>query len=528
MQPWRVYGDEPGGATASTSHASGVPPSFWPAQYSTSAGARADASADAAAASGGAGSRGGGAGAWSVSQGVRLQPVYSLPASATLSEDEDGEAERRAGPVTQQGGAGESAPTPARNVSSSAPGSRKASATIPEIASDAALAELRCRIREDSLALRQARGNALRGVGNLSGLTRVFAQFVAETDEQWQHLGSLRKELEELSVTLTTLQAKRHQTSAEAEEEERRVLDARRLRSSLRKGLHDAQKRVDGAGHRSRAALQQLHKLLNQAAQFVAAEEEGPASGPPGALEPDAGTPGGGCTDFEDNWSDRYSVADEAMGAPPQPLGPLGQLAAWARSVLSMRIVVGLGEVSFTLSPGPRRRRKRGARPRPPRPALREILEASDAASDEGGPADASVTPVPTPHAAPPLPPPASTSVVEGLPSPRLSPRMGSHGQHLSVQEMSRRLAAQHSRALEGGVRPALKLGDIKASGPSGATNRFKNLVNQASLVPTPTRAAPPPPQQQHGQARDGGWPHGGSPSWPVTPLSPQNSAERV
>ncbi len=128
---------------------------------------------------------------------------------------------------------------------------------------------------------------------------------MAETDEQWQHLGALRKELEEVQVTLSTLSSKRSQMSVEAEDEERRIGDARRLRSSLRKGLHDAQKRVDGAGHRSRAALRQLQRLLQQASTFVAVEEE-VANG--GAPPPDCDAPPAP-PDADDCFSDRRVCA---------------------------------------------------------------------------------------------------------------------------------------------------------------------------------------------------------------------------
>jgi hypothetical protein len=223
-----------------------------------------------------------------------------------------------------------------------------------------------------------------------------------------------------VQVALSTLSEKRSQLSTEVEDEERRIGDARRLRSSLRKGLHDAQKRVDGAGHRSRGALRQLQRLLSQASTFVAVEEEvanGGAAPPDGDAQP-------ALPDVDDCMSDRhaarplhcaalrththaqmavsfgvctlltplvltharhrarrprrYSVAED-MASPSGGGGLVGQLLTWARSVLSVRFMLSLSEVSLTLSPGPRRRRKRAPRPaRPPRAALHEIAEAPD------------------------------------------------------------------------------------------------------------------------------------------------------
>ena len=404
-------------------------------------------------------------------------------------------------------------------------------------------------------------------------------QFVAETEEQAQHLAALRKELEELSVTLSSLHVKRHQTAAEAEEEERRVLDARRLRSQLKKGLHDAQKRVDGAGHRSRAALQQLQKLLAQAAQFVSSEEEAAGGLPlPADADPSdllvtssavSGVPRGSLPistagDFDDSMScvsDRYSVADDAMMVPAQPPGLVGQLLTWARGVLSIRFVLSLSEISLTVSPGPRRRRKRGLRTHRLRgPPLHEISEAPDA-GDEGGGVNSPVA------SATPEDPSGSFAQQPALRGSSLhapsSPTRGmataasaaaqaaaavasvgtsssaaaggsapgvSHAAVGSVHELSMRLAAR-AAATTGGLggtpdfgnlRPsAFKSGaalssSVPAGQGGGGPNRFNRLVNMAqqdkpgggagvgqsssaARLPSlqPARAAPQPPQGQ-------------------------------
>ena len=412
-------------------------------------------------------------------------------------------------------------------------------------------------------------------------LRALAPQFVAETEEQWQHLAALRKELEELSVTLSALHVKRHQTAAEAEEEERRVLDARRLRSQLKKGLHDAQKRVDGAGHRSRAALQQLHKLLGQASQFVSSEEEVANGGMPlpadadpsdlvvtsSALGGGGGLPRGGqgpgsAGDFDDSMScvsDRYSVADDAMRVPSQPTGLVGQLLTWARGVLSIRFVLSLSEVSLTVSPGPRRRRKRGIRgsQRLRGPPLHEISEAPDV-GDEGGVAAASpeetgsLTQQPALRAsslhAPGSPTravataaSAAAQAVAAVASVGANSSGGapsgsgvSHAAVGSVHELSMRLAAR-AAAASGGLGGASEFGTLRpsafksgaalsssvpAGGQGSGPNRFNRLVNMAQQekqpgggggggsgqsasaargVPSlqPARAAPQPPQGQ-------------------------------
>jgi hypothetical protein len=405
-------------------------------------------------------------------------------------------------------------------------------------------------------------------------------QFVAETEEQWQHLAALRKELEELSVTLSALHVKRHQTAAEAEEEERRVLDARRLRSQLKKGLHDAQKRVDGAGHRSRAALQQLHKLLGQASQFVSAEEEVANGGMPlpadadpsdlmvtsaalagGGLLPRGGQGPGSAGDFDDSMScisDRYSVADDAMRVPSQPTGLVGQLLTWARGVLSIRFVLSLSEVSLTVSPGPRRRRKRGMRgtQRLRGPPLHEISEAPDVGDEGGGAQLAASTEEPgsltqqpalrasslhapgSPTLAVATAASAAAQAVAAVASVGTSTGgaasgsgAASHAAVGSVHELSMRLAARAAAATGGLGSASAEFGTLRPSafksgaglsssvpvgGQGSGPNRFNRLVNMAQEkqpgggggqsatagrgVPTlqPARAAPqPPPGQQ-------------------------------
>lgn len=448
---------------------------------------------------------------------------------------------------------------------------------------------------------------------------RRSCQFVAETDEQWQHLAALRKELEELSVTLATLQVKRQQTCAEAEEEERRVLDARRLRSQLKKGLHDAQKRVDGAGHRSRAALQQLQKLLVQATQFVSTEEEAAYGGPLAMSGQDAdpelstlaaamvlangaggvgrsstavGTSGSGTPDFDDSMScisDRYSVADEAMMVPRQPPGLLGQLLSWARGVLSIRCVVSLSEVSLTVSPGARRRRKRGTRARPRGPPLHEISEAPDPGDETIGLGDDTAAPsLPSLavsnvalRAAPPQfasPSPSRTvaataasaaaQAVAAAASVRggaVSASDASNAAVASVQELSMRLAGCKAGASlpdfgANNSRPSVfKPGSPPTGGMSvqGAANRFNLLVSAAqektpgfgpglghaarAASLQPARTAPQPPSQQHSQGGMAGAPTDRRSTdrrahpqaeWPLTPfgqgVSPQSSQERL
>lgn len=358
-----------------------------------------------------------------------------------------------------------------------------------------------------------------------------------ETQEQQQHVSALRKELEDLHLTLNTLSAQRMQAGSEVEEEERRISDARRLRSSLRKGLHDAQKRVDGMGHRSRAALRQLQRLLGQASQFVAVEEESANGGPPLPHGDAPGTP----PDAEDCMSDRYSVVDQET-APAAPQGPLDQLFSWARSVLSIRFALSFSEVSLTLSPGPRRRRKRHTRPRAPRSALREIMEMPDLGDDEGVEPGSPLEELP-PDAAPPvpplqLPPAGAASATDGdkPPPPRSSMTMTGS----SVHELSKRLA---QREKDGG-RPGAAGAAARqptVGGPSDS-NRFARLVSiagqnaAAAQQPAfmPARAAPPPPPQRGAltpqprqqQSRDRG--DAAAVSWPLTPLSPQNSAERL
>ena len=367
-------------------------------------------------------------------------------------------------------------------------------------------------------------------------------------------MSALRKELEELHATLNALSAQRLQAGAEAEEEERRISDARRLRSSLRKGLHDAQKRVDGMGHRSRAALRQLQRLLGQASQFVASEEEAANGGPPPPNGDAPSTP----PDAEDNMSDRYSVVDQ--DAPPAaPAGPLDQLFSWARSVLSIRFALSFSEVSLTLSPGPRRRRKRPARPRAPRSVLREIMEMPDL-PDMGEQDTEGLTPEPgsplaelPADAAPPqvqqLQLPPAVAAAAAAPPPQLAPppppRMSaSLTQGASVHELSKRLA---QRVQDGGVRPGA-VGGVRREGPAvpaaagggSDSNRFARLVSLAGASAAaaqqpacmPARAAPPPPQRtaqtppprtaQQGRAA------AAAVSWPLTPLSPQNSDERL
>ena len=372
-------------------------------------------------------------------------------------------------------------------------------------------------------------------------------------------MSALRKELEELHATLNALSAQRLQAGAEAEEEERRISDARRLRSSLRKGLHDAQKRVDGMGHRSRAALRQLQRLLGQASQFVASEEEAANGGPPPPNGDAPSTP----PDAEDCMSDRYSVVDQ--DAPPAaPAGPLDQLFSWARSVLSIRFALSFSEVSLTLSPGPRRRRKRPARPRAPRSVLREIMEMPDpdlpdlGENDTEGPTPepgspleelpADVVPAPQQQRQQVVPP--AVAAAAAAPPPQLAPpppppRMSaSLTQGASVHELSKRLA---QRVQDGGTRPGTAGGTRRegpavpaAAGGGSDSNRFARLGSLAGASAAaaqqpafmPARAAPPPPQRtaqtppprtaQQGRAA------AAAVSWPLTPLSPQNSDERL
>jgi hypothetical protein len=342
----------------------GVPPVFWPPLFAA-ADAKPDAasgawrdgghcSAELVAAHAGAqwgGAQGGGGGGGGRFVNGR-NGAYASTSPVSRSEDGDGDrsdAGRDAGPSSDGGGGAlsrreENGHRGARGAGLLALGNggdASCNGTIPEIASDAALAELQARIREDCMALRQVRrgGRAADAQARAAALatppalsspsaarkTRLRArpracphtrtppsppipprpQFRAETDEQWAHLGALRSELEDVQVALSTLSEKRTQLSAEAEDEERRIGDARRLRSSLRKGLHDAQKRVDGAGHRSRGALRQLQRLLAQASTFVAVEEEvanGGAAPPDGDAQP-------ALPDVEDCMSDRHALA---------------------------------------------------------------------------------------------------------------------------------------------------------------------------------------------------------------------------
>ena len=74
--------------------------------------------------------------------------------------------------------------------------------------------------------------------------------------------------------------------------------------------------------------------------------------------------------------SDRYSVAGDPAKPPPR-LGLLDSVLTWARGVLKIRCVFSLSEISLTLQPGGRRRRraKRAPRQKGRAPTLREILE---------------------------------------------------------------------------------------------------------------------------------------------------------
>jgi hypothetical protein len=378
--------------------------------------------------------------------------------------------------------------------------------------------------------------------------------------------------------------------------------------------LHDAQKRVDGAGHRSRAALQQLQKLLLQATQFVSTEEEAAYGGPLAMSGQDAdpelstlaaamvlasgggavgrggnavGTSGSGTPDFDDSMScisDRYSVADEAMMVPRQPPGLLGQLLAWARGVLSIRCVVSLSEVSLTVSPGARRRRKRGTRARPRGPPLHEISEAPDPGEETIGLGDDTTAPsLPSLavsnvalRAAPPQfasPSPSRTvaataasaaaQAVAAAASVRggaVSASDASNAAVASVQELSMRLAgskagASHEVGANNSRPTVFKPGSPPTGGMSvqGAANRFNLLVSAAqektpglghaarAASLQPARTAPQPPSQQHSQGGMAGAPADRRSTdrrahpqaeWPLTPfgqgVSPQSSQERL
>ena len=323
--------------------------------------------------------------------------------------------------------------------------------------------------------------------------------------------------MEELSGTVSALGERRASAAAEAEEEERRVLEARRLRSSLRKGLHDAQKRVDGAGHRSRASLGQLQRLLVSANSFV--EEEalagaasaswgalgGEADPPPATADAgrllraasgtaDAAAAAAGLPDWDDcasMLSDRYSVAgDSAAGSAAPPGGLLGQLLHFARSVLRLRFVVSLNEVSLTIQPGPRRRRgsrRRAARAARPRTTLREIEEQPDAAASDGdGPASLrpSSDGVRIPAAAV-----VATVDTSAAAAAKGRSRSAARAAAVAVEERLPSAAAGRPRAVAslGEMRPTRPappppLGAVPAA--AAASNRFARLVSVAGLDP--------------------------------------------
>lgn len=177
-------------------------------------------------------------------------------------------------------------------------------------------------------------------------------QFVAENDEQRRELSVLRREVEDLQKLLSQLSEKQTQTAAEAEEEEERMAEYRRLRSSLRKGLHDAQKRCDGANNRSRAARRQLQRQLARAATFLAVEEQvaaGIAAGPDTSFAAADDT-------ISEVGGDRDASGEEAeVGGG----GLMGKLVAMGRHLMRIRLTVSMSEVSLTLLPGESVRRRR-------------------------------------------------------------------------------------------------------------------------------------------------------------------------
>ncbi len=146
----------------------GVPPVFWPPLFAAvdKADAHCGAELVAAHAHPGAPWAGGGGSGRYAGRG----PVFAPPSSSgTRSEDGDGDrdGDREAGPSGEAPGGGGHALLQRRDSSEN--GARYAGAsvyaradaacngTIPEIASDAALSELQARIREDGMAISQAR-----------------------------------------------------------------------------------------------------------------------------------------------------------------------------------------------------------------------------------------------------------------------------------------------------------------------------------------------------------------------------------
>jgi hypothetical protein len=169
MQPWRLDPDD--GVRPSGSGAQ----AFWPPlPYAVGVVGRTGSDAASAAASG---LEAGPCGvpwlsssriatASSLPRGQQLASYAALPSAATVGDDDDGDTGSDRGhghgkQALEQGGGpgGGGKERSGSGASSHVASDRRGSSTttIPEIASDAALAELRARIREDTLACRQVR-----------------------------------------------------------------------------------------------------------------------------------------------------------------------------------------------------------------------------------------------------------------------------------------------------------------------------------------------------------------------------------
>ena len=167
MQPWRVEAADVGSSSG-----------FWPAPYSVgrpgdsgpggpepgppSSSGYGPATAPPWLGVSRAGSLASGGGA----RGQQLAAYASVPSAATVGDDDDldGSSERGGdgahGAALELGGGKVDRHGSGVSAASLGPSSDRrgsSTTTIPEIASDAALAELRARIREDTMACRQVR-----------------------------------------------------------------------------------------------------------------------------------------------------------------------------------------------------------------------------------------------------------------------------------------------------------------------------------------------------------------------------------
>jgi hypothetical protein len=179
MQPWRVEAPDVGSSSG-----------FWPASYSV-VGRPGDSGPGGPEpgppSSGGYGpstappwlgvSRAGSLAVGGGARGQQLAAYASVPSAATVGDDDDldgaserggdgahGAALELGGSKVERHGSGVSA----TSLGTATDRRGSSTTTIPEIASDAALAELRARIREDTMACRQVRCFPVRrGVGGL-------------------------------------------------------------------------------------------------------------------------------------------------------------------------------------------------------------------------------------------------------------------------------------------------------------------------------------------------------------------------